>query len=99
MSTTIYNSDYAPLRVDEVATIRGRLENIRFGVVGRTDPSLAITFPDWSMVFVALRDYRTAKSISIPLGTSVSVKVRCIDEDGELLALAIWDHVGVALPL
>ena len=64
------------------------------------DPSLVVTCADWSDIAVTLRDYATAKSIRIPLSTYVCVKAQKIHEDGDLLALAIWELGGGAvLPL
>lgn len=100
------------MRVGQIGTCKGKLENIRYGG-GRTtarsetqnanwgDPSLTIAFADWGMLAVTLRDYATAKGIRIPLGTYVGVKVQKIHEDGDLMALAIWElgDGGAVIPL
>lgn len=100
------------MRVGQIGTVKGMLENVRYGgaMLGArgekqnlswgADPSLCIAFSDWGMLFIALRDYATARSISIPLGAYVCVKVQCINEDAELMALAIWEPgKGNILPL
>jgi len=90
------------MRVGQIGTVKGKLENIRYGGAERTargekqnpnwaDPSLCIAFADWGMLSITIRDYATAKGIRIPLGTYVCVKVQCISEDAEVMALAIWE--------
>lgn len=107
---TIYDTNVHEMRVGQIGTVRGKLENIRYGGSGRSargerqnpnwsDPSLCIAFADWGMLSITLRDYATAKGIRIPLGTYVCVKVQCISEDAEIMALAIWEMGDNPVPI
>lgn len=99
------------MRVGQIGTVKGKLENVRFGG-GRTtarkekanphwgtDPSLCIAFADWGMLSITLRDHKTAKAIPFPLGTYVGVKVQCISEDAEVMALAMWELGDNPVPI
>lgn len=103
------------MRVGQIGTIRGKLENVRYGdgkgrrklpsgretgfPLARGTPGLVVTLADWSMIAAGIIDTCTAKSIRIPLGTYVAVKVQCINEDAELMAIAIWELGDNPVPM
>lgn len=104
------DDDLRDLREGAIVTLKGKLENVRYGGDGRSargekqnihwpGASLVVTFADWSMVAVNVVDGPTAKGIRIPLSSYVTVKARVIDEDGTLEAIAIWTPGGVPQPL
>lgn len=87
------------MRVGQIGTVKGKLESVRYGDGTRRgrirggggSPSLVISFADWGQMAILLPDIPTAKGIRIPLGAYVCVKVQCISEDAEVMALAIWE--------
>lgn len=91
------------MRVGQIGTVNGRLDAVLYGNDGRlpggiSAPALRIAFSDWSNIHIALRDYATAKGLRIPIRTYVTVKVQCISEDAEVMALAIWE-MGNPVPI
>ncbi len=68
-------------------------------VGNRWSPSIVITFSDWGMLDIPLQDMTTYDSIRYPLGTYVCVKVQCINENAEVMALAIWEMGGAGVPI
>lgn len=105
--TFSYNAAYAamccweeiasPVLKGAIVTLKGRLENVRWG--RRDGACLVLNFADWSMATVNVVDDPTAKAIRIPLSRYVTVKARVIDEDGTLEAISIWEPGGVPIPL
>lgn len=91
------DDDLRDLREGAIVTLKGRLENVRWG--RRDRASLVLNFADWSMATVNVVDDPTAKAIRIPLSRYVTVKARVIDEDGTLEAISIWEPGGVPIPL
>lgn len=102
------DASVSEMRVGQIGTVKGKLENVRYGGADGTarkeiqnphwaDPSLTIAFADWGMLAITLRDYAAAKGIRIPLSTYVGVKVQKIHEDGDLMALAIWELGGLTV--
>ena len=79
------------LREGVIATVVGKLESVRYGkpAGNHSEPGIVITFADWSMLAIECDD-TAARSVRIPLGRQVAVKVERT-EDG-LRALAIWDR-------
>lgn len=108
------DADLFRLDVGDLVNLKGKLESVRYGTGPRSgraltptartisapgQPSLVVTFADWSMLSVSICDEATARSIRIPLSTYVCVKARIINEDNELEALAIWELGSNPVPI
>lgn len=103
------DDDLRDLREGAIVTLKGKLENVRYGEktwastsrsrFARGEPCVVIAFADWSMLTVNVVDESTARAIRIPLSRYVTVKARVIDEDGTLEAISIWEPGGVPIPL
>ncbi len=94
------------LRVGAVLTLKGKLEAVRYArkggqrhVRGMDGPYLMLTFSDWSELYPLLADDATARGVRIPLSSQVVVKAMLINEDGDLMAIAIWENGPNPVPI
>jgi hypothetical protein len=95
------DASVSEMRVGQIGTVRGRLDGLSDGSTGfGHGPWMQLQFGDWGTLAIWLPDdaIRTVRQ-HFQIGDYISVKVQCVDEDANVVALAIWELGAGKVPI